>query len=74
MRVSSHVSLACRNGANTQTGFVNSVNGAERWASSYWGEDPLGAPPDICRAACVASKLQRLQGPTMRVFNGCKTT
>ena len=34
----------------------------------------LGTPPDICRATCVASKLQRLQGPTMRVFNGCKMT
>ena len=74
MRVFSHAWLACRNGANTQTGFVNSVNGAERWESSCWGEDPLGAPPVICRAACVASKLQRLQGLTMRVFNGCKMT
>jgi hypothetical protein len=53
-------------------GIFQLCNGAERWALSYWGEDPLGAPPGICRAACVASKLQRLQGPTMRVFNGCK--
>jgi hypothetical protein len=47
---------------------------AERWVLSYWGEDPLGTPPGICRTACVASKLQRLQGLTIRVFNGCKMT
>ncbi len=74
MRVFSHASLACKNGANIQMGSVNYVNGAERWASSYWGEDPLGAPPGICRAPCVASKLQRPQGLTMRVFSGCKMT
>ena len=74
MRVSSHARLACKNGANIQMGFVSYVKGAERWASSYWGEDPLGEPPGIYRAACVASKLQRLQGLTMHVFSECKTT
>ena len=74
MRVFSHARLAYINGANIQMGYANYVNVAERWASSYWGEDPLTAPPGICRAACVASKLQRLQGLTMRVFSGCRKT
>ena len=29
------------------------VRGVEKWVSNYWGEDPLGAPPGIFRAACV---------------------
>ena len=74
MRVFSHPRLPCKNGANIQMGSVNYVNAAERWASIYWGEDPLGSPPDIFRSACVASELQRLQGLTIRVFSGCKTT
>ena len=74
MRVFSHARRACKNGANIQMGYLNYVNVAESWASSYWEEDPLGAPPGICRAACVASKLQRLQGLTIRVFSGCKMT
>ena len=74
MRVFSHARLVYRNGANIQMGYANYVNVAERWDSSYWGEDPLGAPPDICRAVGVVSKLQRIQGLTMRVFSGCRKT
>ena len=74
MRVFSHARLAYKNGANIQMEFVNYVNGAERWASSHWGEDPLGTPRDIYRGGCVSSKLQRLQGLTMHVFSECKTT
>jgi hypothetical protein len=54
--------------------FVNFVNGTDRWVLNNWGEDLLGAPPDIYRSAYVASKLQRIQGLTMRVFNGSKMT
>ena len=71
MRVFSHARLAYKDGANIQMGSVSYVRGTESWVSSYWGVDPSGAPPGICRAACVASKLQRLQGLTK---NGCKMT
>ena len=74
MRVLSHARLAYRNGATIQMGYADYVNVAERWVSSYWGEDPLWAPPDICRATCVASKLHRIQGLTIRVFSGFRKT
>jgi hypothetical protein len=48
--------------------------GAESWVSSYWGENPSGTPPVICRAACVVSKLQRPQELIMRASSGCKMT
>ena len=74
MRVFSHARLAYKNGANIQMDFVNYVNGTERWASSYWGEDPLGAPLAICRAACAASKPQQSRGLTTHAFSGCRMT
>jgi hypothetical protein len=59
MQVFSHVNRVYKDGATTQTGYVSYVRGVERWVSNYWGEDPLEAPPGICRAVCVASKPQR---------------
>jgi hypothetical protein len=50
------VRLAYKDGANTQTGYASYARGVENWVSNCWEEDPLGAPPDICRVPCVASK------------------
>ena len=74
MRVFSHARLACKSGANIQMGSVSYANGAGRWVSNYWGEDPLGTPLGICRSACAASKLQRQRGLTTHAFSGCKMT
>ena len=74
MRVFSHAWLAYKDGANIQMGSVSYVRGAESWVSSYWGEDPFGAPPGICRAVCVTSKLQRPQELIMLASIGCKMT
>jgi hypothetical protein len=74
MRVFSHARLVYKDGANTRMGYASYARDAEKWVSNYWEEDPLGAPPDIYRAACVASKPQRPQEPTIHAFSGCKTT
>ena len=74
MRVFSHARLVYKDGANIQMGYVNYARGVEKGVSNYWEEDPLGTPPGICRAACVASKPQRSQEPTIHAFIGCKTT
>ena len=74
MREFSHARLACKSGANIQMGSVSYANGVGRWASSYWGEDPLGAPLAICRAACVSSKPQQIRGLTTHTSSGCKMT
>jgi hypothetical protein len=74
MRVFSHVRLVYKDVANIQMGYANYVRGVEKWVSKCWEEDPLGAPPGICRAACVASKPKRPQEPTIHTFRGCKTT
>jgi hypothetical protein len=69
IRVFSHTRLVCKNGANIQMGFVNYVNGAERWDSIYWGEDPIGTPPGIYRAVCVVSKFHRIQGRCVGILH-----
>ncbi len=74
MRVFSHARLVYKDGANIRMGYASYVRDVEKWVSNYWGEDPLGAPPGICRAACVASKLQRPQELIMRASSGCKMT
>ncbi len=58
------------------------VRGVEKWVSNYWEEDPLGAPPGICRAACVASKplvtaahntcFQRVQDDMSKAKSVCR--
>jgi hypothetical protein len=47
--------------------------GANKWRKGLF-ETPSRTPPGICRAACVASKPQRPQEPTIHAFSGCKTT
>jgi len=74
MRVFSHARLVYKDGANIQMGYASYARDAEKWVSNYWEEVPLGAPPGIWRAACVASKPQLPQEPTIHVFSGCKTT
>ena len=74
MREFSHARLACRSGANTLMGSVSYANDVGRWASNCWGEDSLGAPLDICRAACAVSKPQQIRGLTTQASSGYKTT
>ncbi len=74
MRVFSHARLVYKDGANIRMGYASYVRDVENWVSNYWEEDPLEAPPGICRAVCVAAKPQRPQEPTIHAFSGCKTT
>ena len=74
MRVFFHARLVYKDGASIQMGYASYVRGVEKWVSNYWEEDPLGAPPGISRAVCVASKPQRPQELTTHAFSGCKTT